>query len=428
MHVLIVSQHFPPERGAVRRIYDFARYFVANGHKVTVLTAVPHYPDGIVPPKYRGRLFFEEEVDGVRVLRSWVLAASNKYPGRRKIGQMTFLVTALLNSLRIRESVDLVLATTPPVNTPVLGYLLSRMRRAKYLLEVRDLQPEASWDNGNLKKSLFTRLLQRVMHGIYRRADWVVTVTDGFTEYIRDLDNPPARVSTIKSGFSREFYDAHENGVRKKFGWRDKYLVLYAGTLGWAHHHESMIEAARRLVDQPDVLFVFVGDGERREELEEMVSAYHLRNVAFVGTQPLESIPQFLKASDVLVESRRDVPITRGLIPAKLFEYMASGRPIILGCGPGEAMNELDSAGQALAFNEDGDRLADIVLKLKTGEIDGNRLGREYRTYANEVHHRHIWAQQYLEIIEELVGIPHSELVRTPETVSARDSSQAPIA
>ena len=121
MKILIVSQHFPPEKGAVRRIFEFARYFVSKGHEVSVLTAMPNYPDGIVPEAYRGRFYINEKLDGVNIHRSYVLPAANSAPGKRMIGFIVFMFTSLINSFRIRENFDVVLATAPPVTTPVIG-------------------------------------------------------------------------------------------------------------------------------------------------------------------------------------------------------------------------------------------------------------------------------------------------------------------
>jgi glycosyltransferase involved in cell wall biosynthesis len=402
MKILIVTQHFPPERGAVRRLFEFARFFVQQGNDVTVLTAIPNYPDGIVPEKYRGRLFYRENMDGVKVFRSWTLPASNRYPGRRMIGFVIFFFTTLLHSLSLKTKFDLVLASTPPVNTPVIGWLLSKIRRAKFVIEIRDLQPESGEDFGNLDKSLFTRWLKKLMHGLYRRADKIVAVTDGIAGYMKQLGIPEAKVATVKSGFAPEFATADHNGIRQKYGWEKKFLVLRSGTLGWAHSLETVIEAARKLTDQPDIQFVFVGDGGKRAVLEGMVRDYGLQNVAFIGAQPLETIPYFLKTSDVLVESLRDVPITRGTFPAKLFEYMASGRPIIFGARGGEAVRELRKAGGALSFaTDDVDRLCDLIMKLKGGEIDGEDLGRKYHRHAQEYHPRERWAKQYLSFLSD---------------------------
>jgi glycosyltransferase involved in cell wall biosynthesis len=400
MKILIVSQYFPPERGAVRRLFEFARYFVQQGHSVSVLTAMPNYPDGIVPEKYRGRFFYQEEMGGVKVYRTWVLPASNRNPGKRMIGFLTFMVTGLLNSFRIKEKPDIVLASTPPPVTPVMGWLLSKLRRARFVIEVRDLQPESSEDFGNLKRSFFTRTLKKMMHGFYHRADQLVAVTDGIADGLKSIGVPSERITTIKSGFSTEFSTADHNGIRRKFGWEGKYIILRAGTLGWAHSLETVIEAARQFTNHPEVLFVFVGDGEKRAQLEGMVRDYGLKNVLFVGSQPLETIPYFLKTSDVLIESIREVPITRGTFPAKLFEYMASGRPIIYGSHDSEALRELEKAGGALSFRiDDPSRLCKHIEELRQNPGRGEELGRRYQAHALKYHHRERWAKEYLEFL-----------------------------
>ncbi|MFH1374690.1 MAG: glycosyltransferase family 4 protein [bacterium] len=403
MNILIVTQHFPPEKGAVRRLFEFARFFVKQGENVSVLTAIPNYPDGIVPKKYRGHFFYTEEMDGVKVYRSWALPVANRYPGKRMVGFIIFLVTTLINSFRIKDRFDLVLASSPPVTSPVIGWILARLNRARFVIEIRDLQPESSEEFGNLKRSLFTRLLKKFMHALYRKADHIVSATDGITDYMITIGHSTARVMTVKSGVDNEFLDADSNGIRKKFGWDEKFLVLYSGTLGWAHSLETVIEAARQLVDHPDIYFVFAGDGQKRGALEGMVRDYGLKNVSFIGLQPLESIPYFLQASDVLVESLREVPIAKGTFPCKLFEYMASGRPIVFGAREGEAVRELEQAGGALWFpTDDPTRLSDLILRLKSGEIDGSRLGRQYHEHILRYHHRERWAKEYLSLIRSI--------------------------
>jgi len=402
MNILIVTQYFPPERGAVRRLYEFARYFVTQGHTVSVLTAIPNYPDGIVPEEYKGKFFFKEELEGVKVYRSWVLPASNNNPGRRMIGFITFLVTSLINSFRLSDKYDLVLASTPPVTSPVIGWLLSKIKRCRFVIEVRDLQPESSEDFGNLKQSFFTRTIRKVIHALYRRADKIVSVTDGISQYLTTIGVTPANIATVKSGVSNEFISSSSNGIRKKFGWEDKFLILYSGTLGWVRPLETVIEAARQLADKPDIHFVFVGDGQKKVALQNMVRDYGLKNVSFTGLQPLEVIPYFLKAGDVLIESLKDVPVAKMAFPSKMYEYMASGRPIIFGARQGEALKELELAGGALNYPSDSpDKLADLILKLRSGQIDGKELGKSYNRHVAEHHTREKWARKYLNFIEE---------------------------
>jgi len=402
MKILIVTQHFPPERGAVRRLIEFARYFVRQGHEVSVLTAIPNYPDGEVPQEYRGRFYLYEELEGVGVHRCWTLPASNSQPRRRMLGFVIFFFTSLANSLHIRSKPDLVLASMPPVNTPVIGWLISKLRRAQFVIEVRDFEPEACEYLGNLRPSPFTRCLKWIIHDLYRRADKIVAVTDGVAECLRVIGVPAEKMTTIKSGFSDEFLTAGQDHVRERYGWNGKFLVLYSGTLGRAHALETVIESAHRLADRMDMLFVFVGGGEKRSALEQMARDYGLRNVAFLGTQPLESIPGFLKTADVLVEVLRETPITRGVFPAKLFEYMASGRPILFGARDGEAIRELRAAGGVLSFaSDDVEKLCELILQVKSGQIDGDALGRRYSQHAERYHRRERWAKEYLSFLTD---------------------------
>ncbi|MFQ6008008.1 MAG: glycosyltransferase family 4 protein [Candidatus Zixiibacteriota bacterium] len=403
MNILIVTQHFPPEKGAVRRLFEFARFFVRQGEHVSVMTAIPNYPDGIVPKKYRGKFFYTEVMDSVKVYRSYVLPASNRYPGKRMIGFIVFLVTSLINSFRLEKRYDLILASSPPVTSLVIGWVLSKLKQARYIVEVRDPQPECSEQFGNLKRSLFTSAIKKMVHYLYRHADRVVAVSDGFAQHVLSVGVDPAKVFTVKSGASGEFFDSSSNGIRKQFGWEEKFLVLYAGTLGWAHSLETVIEAARHLVDQEDIHFVFIGDGQKRGVLQGMVRDYGLKNVRFIGLQPLDAIPYFLQASDVLIESVKEVPVARGTFPCKLYEYMASGRPIVFGSRYGEAVQELEKAGGALWFpTDEPEKLAELILKLKSGEIDGEKLGRLYREHTFKYHRRELWATKYLSLIRSL--------------------------
>jgi len=403
MNILIIAQHFPPERGAVRRLYEFARYFVQQGDNVSVLTAIPNYPDGIVPEKYKGHFLYREEMDGIQVYRSWVLPAANSQPSRRMVGFVSFLITSVINSFRIKNKFDLVLASTPPVTSPVAGWLISKLRRCRFVIEVRDLQPESSEDFGNLNQGLFTRMIRWMMHKLYHNADRIVSVTDGISRFMEGIGIPAKRLATIKSGVGREFIDADSNGIRKKFGWDEKFLIVYSGTLGWVRPLETVVEAARQLVDKPDIHFALIGDGQKRDALEQMVAEYGLKNVSIIGLQPLETIPYFLQAADVLLESLKEVKVAKMAFPSKMFEYMASGRPIVFGSRQGEAIDELRIAGGALTYPSDSpEELCRLILKLHSGDIDPVQLGQHYRDHIIKHHRREQWAGQYHDFLKGL--------------------------
>jgi len=273
----------------------------------------------------------------------------------------------------------------------------------KFVLEIRDLQPESGVQFGNLDESLFTRIVRGVMNFIYRRADHIVCVTDGINEFLKTSGVPGQRLTTIKSGVGDDFIFGHSNGIRRKYGWEDKFLVIYSGTLGWVRPLETVIESARLLADRDDIHFVFVGDGQKREELEVLSRNYRLENVTFTGLQPLENIPYFLRASDVLVECLKEVDVARLAVPSKMYEYMASGKPIVIGCPEGEATALLREAGGALTFpGSDAPRLAELILELRNGKLDGEELGQSYHAFIKNNHSRSHWAGKYLGLLNSL--------------------------
>ncbi len=403
MRILLITQHFPPERGAVRRLYEFALYFKNQGHQVTVLTALPNYPDGVVPPQYRGKFFLREDINGLDVCRSYVLPASNAQPKKRMVGFLTFLASSVINSFRLKGKFDLVIASSPPVTSSLSGYIISRIRRARLVLEIRDLQPESGEQFGNINKSFFTEIIRRVMRFLYKKADHVVCVTEGIAGWMKQNGVNENRLTTIKSGVGNDFLNSHSNGIRKKYGWEDKFLVVFSGTLGWVRPLESIIETARLLADNKKYHFVFIGDGQKRRSLEILAQQYNLKNISFVGLRPLEEIPYYLKASDLLVECLKEVPVARVALPTKIFEYMAAGKPIVFGSADGETSRLLSEAGGALVFSPSNpEELARLVRRVYDGEIDGAGLGQKYREFVNNNHTREQWAQKYLALLDKV--------------------------
>jgi len=342
-------------------------------------------------------------MNGLEIHRSYVLPASNAQPKKRMLGFLSFLVSSVINSFRIRGKFDVVLASTPPVTSSVIGYILSRLRRTKLVLEIRDLQPQSGEQFGNLKKSFFTTIIRKTMKVMYRKADQIVCVTDGIQEWLEKIGIDKKRLATVKSGVGDDFIKSHSNGVRKKHGWGDKFLVIFSGTLGWVRPLETIVESARLLSDEKQYHFAFVGDGQKKDSLEALAKQYNLDNVSFVGLRPLEEIPYYLKAGDVLIECLKDVPVAEVALPTKIFEYMAAGRPIAFGASGGETSRMLSQAGGALTYAPGkADKLVEIIRALYNKEINGDELGRKYHDYVANRHTRDKWAKHYLNLLDSV--------------------------
>ena len=183
MRILFISQYFPPEMGApATRTYELCKAWVQSGHDVTVLTAFPHHPTGIVPPYYRRKIFLREKVKGINLVRTYVYAAANKGFLKRTLSYISFLLSAVFFSPFIKCNPQVVIATSPQFFVAIAGYLLSRLKRRPFVFEVRDLWPESIVAVGALKNPWLIGALNKISYFLYKRASLIVAVAESTRE------------------------------------------------------------------------------------------------------------------------------------------------------------------------------------------------------------------------------------------------------
>src|SRR6267378_5235051 len=145
MRILILTQYYPPEIGAAQnRLSDLAKRLGNKGHDVTVLTALPSYPKGEIYTGYRGRLKMSEDLEGIRVVRTWVYATKNKNFLLRIFNYLSFALLSILVGSVTAGNVDVVIVESPPLFLGFSGYFLSKLKHAKLVLNVSDLWPESA--------------------------------------------------------------------------------------------------------------------------------------------------------------------------------------------------------------------------------------------------------------------------------------------
>jgi glycosyltransferase involved in cell wall biosynthesis len=408
MRILFISQYFPPEMGApAARTYELARRWVAEGADVTVVTAIPNHPTGVIPERYRHGRFFEERIDGIRVLRTWIYAAANRGFWRRSLNYVSFMLSSLLQGLRHAGSADVVVATSPQFLVGISGWIASRLRGVPFVFEVRDLWPDSIAALDVLHDGLLLRGLQRLEMGLYRQAALIVGVAQSTRDELVRRGIDPRKIVIIPNGAdSQVFHDMEKyNGIRESLGLGRKFVVSYVGTHGMAHGLETVLECADRLRDHPDIAFLFVGEGARKDHLMGMAETLHLDNVHFVGEQPRERVPSYIATSDVsLVPLRRKALFTK-VLPSKIFEIMGCSRPLILGV-EGEARTAVQDAGAGLCVRpEDPDALRGAILELYGDPTRADTLGRNGREFVRRNYCRDQLADRYLQVLREVVAV-----------------------
>ena len=306
MKILYVSQYFPPEMGAPAvRVSELARHWVRGGHRVTVLTGFPNHPTGVVPLDYRSKFrrgVCREQLDGVEVVRTWLLPLPNRKTHERILNYGSFCFSSCLTGT-FMERPDVIIATSPQLLVGLTGWWLGHAKRVPFIFEVRDLWPESLSAVGvGGDASLMVRSLGRLANFLYRASSHVVVVTPAFKEQlVEKWKVDPAKISVVQNGVEAGFFSSNgaAAGNEHDLQFKGRFVVSYIGTLGNASGLEVALQAAKQLqLALPKVLFLFVGEGAEREHLIALAQREGLSNVLFLPQQPRERIPSLIRASN----------------------------------------------------------------------------------------------------------------------------------
>ena len=409
MRIIIVTHYFPPETGAPQaRLSGLAAAWAAGGDQVTVLTGMPNHPTGIKPPEYRGAVRRRERHAGYRVLRTWLYATPNEGVARKTIGHLSFMASAVLLGWRASGPADVVVVSSPTFFSIAAGWLLARVKRARLVVEVRDLWPAIFTELGVLTNRRIIGLLERLELAAYAAADTVIVVSDGFRANLISRGVPAGKVHTIRNGVCPGEFDPAarpDPALRARLGGGDgACLVLYAGTHGISQGLASIADAAAELAGEP-VHFAFVGEGADKQRLRDRVTELGLRNVTMLPGVPHEQVPGLLAAADICLVPLRDVPLFSAFIPSKMFEYLAAGKAVV-GAVSGEAAQILREAGACVVPPAGGRALAGAIRTLAADPPRRRAMGQQGRWYVEKYFDRAALARQYRKLIESPGGKP----------------------
>ena len=416
MKILYVSQYYPPEMGAPgARASELARHWAVAGHEVTVLTGFPNHPTGVVPPEYRDkfrRLVVRERIDGVNVVRTWLLPYPNRRARERMLNYSSFCLSASITGL-FSSRPDVVIASSPQLLVGLSGWWLAQWKRVPFVFEVRDLWPEslAAVGMGD-GTSLLHRSLGKIAGFLYRKCDRVVVVTPAFEEHLVERWRVPReKISVVENGVETEVFSQRAGKDRRKeLAMEDKYVVSYIGTMGMAHGLETMIAAAGELRDSnPEITFLIVGEGAEKERIITMARDRGLSNMRFVDQQPRENIPSYICASDICLVLLKKTELFKTVIPTKMLEFMSCARPVILGVD-GQARAILEEARGGLAIEPgNSEALVKAVRYFAANRDLAIQMGRNGREHIVRKFSRRHSAEKYVRILEQMLMLPERD-------------------
>ena len=385
MEVLFLTDNFVPEQNAsARRSYEHCRRWVKQGVGVTVITTVPNFPLGKPQAPYRNRLYMQETINDIRVIRVWSFLAPNRGVVLRALDFASFAFSGFIAGLF--QKPDIIVATSPQLLTAVTGHLLGRVKGCPWVFEVRDLWPESITAVGAMKEGLIMRVLRRVEKTLYHGAERIVTVTEPMRLQLVERGVPAVKVGVVPNGADLERLIPRLRNPRlaARLELDGKFIVAYVGTHGLAQGLEVVVRAAKILAGS-NIHFLFVGEGARRNDLIRLAKSSGIENVSFVGAVPSEAAIDYLALADAIVVSLRKSTVFDSALPSKIFEAAAMEKPILLSAnGISADLVRRYHAGLAVE-PENPEALAEAAFRLSTDE----RLRESFRDGCNRLARHH---------------------------------------
>lgn len=338
MKILFISDNFYPEtNAAASRVFERAVYWVKKGHDVTIVTSCPNFPEGKPFTGYKNKWRNIENLQGLRVVRVKTFMAANQGVVRRMLDFISFMFSSFFFSL-FEEKPDVVVASSPQFFAAISGYLVALVKRVPFGLEIADLWPESIRAVGAIRKSLFLDVMERVELYLYHHADFIITLTSSIGQNMISRGVDSDKISTIINGVNLDFFkksqvkDKELVDIHKLDG---KFVVGYIGTFGMAHNLQNLLEAAKLLLMEKntEIHFIIVGAGAERKDLLEFRHENSLHNVSIIERQPKSEIQRYWSILDLSLVHLKNSDTFRTVIPSKIFEAMAVGKPILY-CGP----------------------------------------------------------------------------------------------
>jgi len=414
MKLAVLCPHYAPDTApTVDVMTSIATELVARGHELHVVTSLPWYEHHRIEPGWGGRVVRHEDTAWGRITRVHPFPTDKrKIPARAAaFAGFTLLSTALALRGRPGARPDAVLAMSPPLTLGGAGWLAARRWRVPFVFNIQDVFPDVAVELGAITNPQVIRVASWLERWTYRHSDAVTVLSDDLR------DNLVAKITgTVPDAYDRirvipnfvdtdriQPADPEAGAYRREHGLEGRRVVMYAGNVGLSQSLDLVIDAARKLADRSDVVFVINGGGSGRAALRE--AAVGLDNVRFVDFQPKERLPEVLAAGDIHL-----VPLRRGLarssVPSKTYSILAAGRPVLASVDEGtEVARVVTDAGAGLAVPpDDPGAFTNALITLLDEPERAAAMGRAGRAFVERWASPAAVAERYEALFEELAA------------------------
>ena len=404
--VLVITPHYTPDFGPSAPIFtSLSEDLREMGCEITVITGFPHYP-GAKQVQGPRRFFQEQKHNGVRIIRIFVYAVPKDALWRRLLYHGAFNILAALATLRVGKP-DILLANAPSLWSGMPLIVKTIVRRIPFIYMVFDIFPDVLVTSGVFKHQTLINFMDKIERYFYARSSFTSVLSHGFKENLMQKRVPADKISVIPPGVDTDFIRplARDNELRERWNLNGKFIVLYAGNMGFSQGLDNVLEAAELLQDHSDIAFVFVGDGATKQALQSIAEEKSLNNVSFFPFQPREDVPLVYALADVSLVCLKSNIVVES-VPSKTYSIMASARPVLATVAQNTEVGHLLNQAQCGACIEPGNAnvLAEKIISLYKNKSIRTDMGMRGRQFVVEHFGRKATATQYYRLIEQITN------------------------
>lgn len=406
MNILCLCQLFEvgTDAGSERYFY-FCKYAASNGHNVYAISSNVDYKNARV--KLSGEKgAVRRLIEGVNIYYVYSYANFRGSFIKRFYYYVTYFFSAIVQSLKLKGT-HVIYAVSTPLTVGLLGFVISRLQRVPFVFEVTDIWPDAAVACGVVKNKAVIKMAHWLERFCYHKAAHIIGLSRGICDNIIAKGVAPGKVSLITNGVDFSLFDlaredSRRSEIRNEYGFNGHFIAMYLGAHGAYNALDTIIDAAVELKDDTRFVFVFVGAGDEKPKLQQRVSDKSLANVIFLPPIPRVKSPAMLAAADAFVLPNRKGNFFFGNLPNKLFDFMASARPVVV-AGTGETADLVTAAGCGrVGGAEDGTAMALTLIELaEMPEEERLAMGVKGRDYVRMYFDRKKLSEQFLKIIAE---------------------------
>lgn len=364
MKVLYIHQYFKVNSGGTRS-YEFSTYLTSQNHSVTMIT---------------GTEVNNHEIENIKVKSTKTKYHHSFNFMQRIISFVHFMIKSTLIGLK-EKNIDVIYATSTPLTVGIPTLLISKLKRRKYVFEVRDVWPDVPIEMGFIKSKLLQNILFKLEKIIYKHAEHIVVLSEGMKRNLLRKGVNKEKITVITNLSMNQYYD--EIDVKPRDFYRDKLLCIHPGTMGKVNGLDFILDVAETYNDD-DIVYLLIGEGNQKERLKERIEQSNIKNVIIQDALPKDQVMKLIKQSDVGIMIVDNYKILEDNSANKFFDFLAAGLPVVLNYeGWQKQVLERNNAGRGFNYRNKKE-FYNYLVELKNNPEKRKLIGNNAKRLAIE--------------------------------------------